>query len=543
MKYRKVRAVWKDAPGSLNRSLRVREDIGLLELAGVILTAFHEDDSYDMQLIDKGEIYGIPEEDTFDISRYSLQDVSRSFYLRYDLNDPWIFDISVSGKIVEEDEEYLAKILSGKGKGICEDHRSELLEQLQDAAKRREFETIDLQEENVYLVTHADACIERYRDELPEAEECDALMDYLDRADEAYEEAEENRLSMQAWKEFVRIAEAHRQDAPLPPALMDFIREIDPLDDPDELYADIMGIIDTLYFNSAWEDVMQVYEQMVELFPADRMIPEDLILERVECLHHLGRVDEAMYIAQQAAEKDPDNMTLKGLILEILMTMGDMQKAADYAAEVEVAPSACSPDNVYLCSRLRDYYQAAGKKKLARAMKKAVEETFAQMHEELFEEDDDEEDLDDHPGLILMEHIDTYDEDPTEENFRNTLYALLYVCHTGYELYPRILLHKRKGDQVGVQTMVGEDGEVTLPVYSCRNAADRDDFKVSVSYELDDLVKWIEEEDADGITFDPINNVHRFVLTLDGLKELLELSEDIAEDFAQSDSGEDPLRS
>ena len=66
---------------------------------------------------------------------------------------------------------------------------------------------------------------------------------------------------------------------------------------------------------------------------------------------------------------------------------------------------------------------------------------------------------------------------------------------------------------------------------------------MSVSYELDDLVKWIEEEDADGITFDPINNVHRLVLTLNGLKELLELSEDIAEDFAQSDSGEDPLRS
>ena len=134
MLYTKLKVSWDEYPKRLNRTLYVKEDIGLYELAVILCISLRTEFEHCFYFMDSKKSYVMDcfmedyvDDNDLPMKNFSLHELSKSFELIYDNGAYWCFKcIKVEDHVKIRNSKSYFQFVEGQGLGIWEDNKTGL---------------------------------------------------------------------------------------------------------------------------------------------------------------------------------------------------------------------------------------------------------------------------------------------------------------------------------------------------------------------------------------------------------------------------------
>lgn len=172
--------------------------------------------------------------------------------------------------------------------------------------------------------------------------------------------------------------------------------ELYQLDDVTDFVYDIEGwledYIGELDMRGMWEELLEVCEDMLEMFAWKEISSSDFDFLRISALGNLGRNEEAVRLSREWMEKEEDNMLAVSSGVYAYMNGGHYEEAEALIEKYIHEDTECTDENDVLFIAAGELYKASGNQEAERRIEKILEEYDEVVEQELMEWDEDEED-------------------------------------------------------------------------------------------------------------------------------------------------------
>ncbi len=317
MRYRKIRASWKDDRDTLNRLFLIDESLSVLEFTVILQKLLHMEFSHLFQIMFSKRYFQparFSEYGCENIESLSWDDLPRKFSFEYDFGDSWMFEIFVFKKLTEINDTRPVILLEGSGAGIWEDERYAftLYKNEGELPQQDEYEDFmpwnldylkDLNSTLDYMHEQEQARIEAFM-----AEEFEQVVSKLQNVMscgdhwDAYNGAlsiiripdldEKNQISasIRAITGFFNAVEAMSQQGVLPKTM----EELQSFENgPDDYTGIIDDVPDILLEQGKYEYCLETMKKLQFFFPQDEELKHSTDGAVMGCLCGLSRFEEA----------------------------------------------------------------------------------------------------------------------------------------------------------------------------------------------------------------------------------------------------------
>lgn len=168
------------------------------------------------------------------------------------------------------------------------------------------------------------------------------------------------------------------------------------LDEETDYEYDVQGwledYLDELDMRGRKEKLLEVCDQLLELFRWEEERPSDIKALKVSALKGLGRMEEAVAFCGEWLEEDPDDPVAVATGIYMFLEIRDMEAAEKLIREHIHGDTECTDQNDVLFTAAATYYKIAGKKEEESRIQKALDAYEKEMEEFFggFDEDEGE---------------------------------------------------------------------------------------------------------------------------------------------------------
>ena len=330
MRYRKIRASWKENKEQLNRVFLIDESMGVLEFTIIIQKLFHMNFVHLPEITANGCTFSLYDDalnadDTID--SLSWNETGQRFVFSYGEGQTWEFDVFVFKRPVELDSDQRVLLQSGAGMGIWEDALHEfwyygeygylpkdkgyddfIPSNLKNVKSLKQAMQFDLKKEQKYITLFLNTDFRRYlaRYQAANSRLFDGFLmsaAALRTADDKNDDNASVTYAKKAEEEFFAACEKLKQDEGLPDMIADLEKAYHLPDDPSYLLTMIPMI---LIEQECFDEAMEYAEELFQYFPLDPAVRVTHDSVRINCLAKLGKTKEAHAILDALEKEAPE---------------------------------------------------------------------------------------------------------------------------------------------------------------------------------------------------------------------------------------------
>lgn len=176
----------------------------------------------------------------------------------------------------------------------------------------------------------------------------------------------------EAFEALKETLDAERKEDP------EYAAELYQLDDVTDYEYDVEGwledYLDDLDMRESKEKLLEVCDQLLELFCWKEENPSDIKFMKVSALKSLGRAEEAGAFCERWLEEEPDNDVAAAAGIYMFLEARKMEAAEQLIRQRIHEDTKCTDENEMLFSAAATFYKVTGKKEEEERVQKELDE-------------------------------------------------------------------------------------------------------------------------------------------------------------------------